>query len=95
MTTGEPMPAWGRALRAFIVLLQVAVALATLLALVTGGVHRAFVVGLAAVCVYLAAHFLLHLGAGVYGARETDRLWRERMASGFYKTLPPTEEDDD
>ena len=26
--------------------------------------------------------------------RHSNRLWRERMASGFYKTLPPVKEDD-
>jgi len=27
--------------------------------------------------------------------KRSNKLWRERMASGFYKTLPPVEEDDD
>jgi hypothetical protein len=68
---------------------------AVVLGLVTGGRHGALVVGLIYACALIGVEFLLHLAAGVYGQRSADRLWRERMASGFYKTLPPTEEDED
>jgi hypothetical protein len=61
---------------------------------VDGG-HGALVVGLSYACAFIAAEFVLHLAAGVYGQRSATRLWRERMASGFYKTLPPVEDGDD
>jgi hypothetical protein len=51
------------------------------------------VVGVALLVVlafYAFQHFLFWKWS-----RESERLWRERMASGYYKTLPRVEDDDE
>jgi|GEM_PF-2181844 LytS/YehU family sensor histidine kinase len=68
---------------------------ATILALVTGGVHRAVLVGIAYVCGMSLFWFPVHWLAAIGSWRSSDALWRKRMASGFYKTLPPIKDDDD
>jgi hypothetical protein len=68
---------------------------ATILSLVASGAHRAVLVGIAYLCgaslLLLPVHWLAAIGSW----RSSDALWRKRIASGFYKTLSPVEDDDD
>jgi hypothetical protein len=84
-----------RMLRGAIVVAQVGLPIAVVVGLFADGWHGALVIGLSYACAYALAGLVLHLAAGVYGQQSATRLWRERMASGFYKTLPPAEDEDD
>ncbi|MGD0167922.1 MAG: hypothetical protein ABSC51_11665 [Gaiellaceae bacterium] len=68
---------------------------AVVVGLATGGARRALIFGVSYAClVTLIWQPELWLGALV-GWRGSEKLWRERMASGFYKTLPPWKDDED
>jgi hypothetical protein len=68
---------------------------AVIVTLAIGSTHQAVVVGIA----YACGMFLLWLPLYWLGAignwRNSNTLWRKRMSSGFYKTLPPVKDDED
>jgi Na+-driven multidrug efflux pump len=66
-----------------------------ILALVMSGTHQAAVVGIAYACGMFLLSLLLYWLGAIGSWRSSRKLWRERMASGFYKTLPPGKDDDD
>lgn len=68
---------------------------AVIVALAMGNTHQAVVVAIAYFCGILLLGPLLYLLRAYGSWRSSNRLWRERMASGFYKTLPPVKDDDD
>jgi ABC-type antimicrobial peptide transport system permease subunit len=68
---------------------------AVIAGLATGGVHRAIVVFVGYMCGFSVLFLPLHWMSAFSGWRSSQKLWRERMASGFYKTLPPVKDDDD
>ena len=68
---------------------------AVIAGLATGGTHRAIVVFVGYVCGFSVLFLPLHWMSAFSGWRSSRKLWRERMASGFYKTLPPVKDDDD
>ena len=76
-------------------LIAVGFPVAVIVTLAMGSAHQAVVVGIA----YACGMFLLWLPLYWLGAigswRSSKALWRKRMASGFYKTLPPVKDDDD
>jgi hypothetical protein len=77
-------------------LLMAGFPVALLLAFAIGGQHTTVVVVLAYLSViYLFSLPLLLWLVTIGSWRGSNALWRERMKSGFYETLPPVEDDDD
>jgi hypothetical protein len=46
-------------------------------------------------CGFSVLFLPLHWMSAFSGWRSSQKLWRDRMASGFYKSLPPIKDDDD
>ena len=95
-TARSPIP---RKVALLILTIEMVVALglpvAVIAGLATGGAHRAIVVFVGYMCGFSVLFLPLHWMSAFSGWRSSQKLWRERMASGFYKTLPPVREDDD
>ena len=68
---------------------------AVIAGLVTGGTHRAIVIFVGYMCGFSVLFLPLHWMSAFSGWRSSQKLWRDRMASGFYKSLPPIKDDDD
>ena len=68
---------------------------AVVIGLVTGGAHRALILGAGYACFVALIRLPVNALVGLLSWRGSEDLWRERMASGFYKTLSPVEDDDD
>jgi len=77
------------------VLVALGFPIAVIAGLATGGTHTAIVVFVGYVCGLSILFLPLHWMSAFSGWRSSQKLWRERMASGFYKTLLPVKDDDD
>jgi hypothetical protein len=62
---------------------------------VTGGARRALLVFIGYICGYVVLFLPVYWLTALSSWRSSGRLWRERMTSGFYETLPPIKDDDD
>ena len=82
-------------IRSFDVLLSMGLPVAVVVGLATGGARRALIWGVGYACFVLLIWLPMHVLLALLGWRGSNALWRERMASGFYKSLPPVEDDDD
>jgi hypothetical protein len=83
-----------RILSVFSGLVLVGLLAAVIVSLAMGRTHQAVVVAIAYFCGILLLGPLLYLLRAYGSWRSSNRLWRKRMASGFYKTLPPVKDDD-
>jgi Flp pilus assembly protein TadB len=66
-----------------------------ILVLVLAGTHQAVVAAIAYACGMLLLWLPLYWLGAIGSWRSANRLWRKRMSTGFYKTLPPVKDDDD
>jgi Zn-dependent protease with chaperone function len=76
-------------------LIAVGLPVAVIVTLLIGSTRQAVVVGIAYACGLLLLGLLLYWWGAISSWRSSRKLWRERMASGFYKTLPPVKDDED
>jgi len=76
-------------------LVLVGLPVVAIVAAATGDTHRAVVVAIAYFCGILLLGPLLYWLGAIGNWRSSNRLWRKRMDSGFYKSLPPAKDDDD
>lgn len=69
--------------------------IAVIVTLALGSTHQAVVVGIAYACGMFLLWLPLYWLGAIESWRSSNKLWRKRMSSGFYKTLPPVKDDDD
>ena len=82
-------------LRVFCGLVFAGYSVAVIVAAATGGMRQVVIVGIAYICGMALLWLPLNWMSAIGSWRSSNALWRERMASGFYKTLPPMKDDDD
>jgi hypothetical protein len=83
-----------RSLSVFYVLVLAGLPIVVIVVAATVGTHQAVVTGIAYACGVVLLGLPLYWFGAIVSWRGSKVIWRKRMASGFYKTLPKVEDDD-